>query len=233
MNIALPRIALIISIVTLFAGCVSLNHTQRNIAESQLSAYDENSGLIVGSVTAPLKWPYHETVLFEYRSVNSNGKHNGVLTSGMKHGNPLMDIPTCTKADIPQLCGRLFAVSLLAGDYEIYQATFHGRETFPGHPPMKFTVTKGSVLYLGNLHVSFCQGMRTSFRGDILGSDVTIKDEYERDAKLIRERFSATRSASIEKKLLPDLKWQLRVSHKPYDWQECGIPPNKKNQSDG
>lgn len=228
----LSEIALVVFISALLSGCFSLNDTQRNIAETQPSAYDDINGVIVGSVTAPISFPYHHTVLFEYRSEDGDMQHKGVLTSGMKHRNFLIDIPTCSETDIPWLCGRLFVVSLPAGNYKISEVLFREFAWFREMPPMRFTVTKGRILYLGNLHVSFCKGNQ-SYRRIILGGDVIIKDEYERDTALIRERFNAIRSGSIEKKLLPDLKWRMRIPYEPDDWGECGIPANKKSQSDG
>jgi len=216
--------AVIVSITVFIVGCP--NQTQKNLNESQQPAEHAGNGVIVGSVTAPFNRHYHETILFEYRSLGDKGKHSGVLTSGIQHGNPLIDIPTCTEADIPSQCGRLFAVSLPAGDYEIYQAYALGQSLGAlGMPPMRFTVTKGNTIYLGNLQVSFCLGMRTSFRGDILGANIKVRDAYNRHVPLIRKRFNALSEVPIEKQLLPDLAWQMRVQYEPFDWKGCKPSP--------
>jgi hypothetical protein len=219
---------LVISISS--AGCTNI--TQRNIDDSQFAYSNSNNGVIVGSVTAPFAAHYHETILFEYRKPGDGDKYNGVMTSGMQHKNFLIGIPACTEGGIPEQCGRLFATSLPAGNYEIFRANVLGRGEFEQLVPAGFTVRKGKASYLGNLHVTFCKGMVSRYRGNILGANVAIRDEYERDIALIRKYYGALTTASIDKRLLPDNSWMWRVSWQapfrgnvePYDWGECGGP---------
>lgn len=222
----------------LISGCTNL--TQKTLDDSLFANSNSENGIIVGSVTAPFAAHYHETILFEYRKLGDGDKYNGVVTSGMQHKNFLIGIPSCTEGGIPKQCGRLFAISLPAGNYEIFRASVLGRGEFQQLPPAEFTVAKGRVSYLGNLHATFCKGMVNRYRGNILGADVTIRDEYDRDIALIREYFGALTNASIDKRLLPDNSWMWRVSWKalfrsnvePYDWGECSGPsPNETLQS--
>jgi len=225
-------VAVLITILN--GGCISV--LQKNLDKNQLAFSNSENGVIVGSVTAPFAAHYHETVVFEYKKLGDNDNNNGDLTSGMQHKNFLIGIPSCSEGGLPQQCGRLFAISLPTGDYEIYRAYVMHRGEFQQTLPAGFTVTKGKVSYLGNLHVTFCKGMVSRYRGNILGADVSINDEYERDVSLIRERFDALHNASVDKQLLSDNSWSWRVSWKgvfggnvePYDWGGCGGPsPNK------
>ena len=215
-------------------GCASVS--QKNLDANQLTTTSPENGVIVGSVTAPFASRYHETVLFEYRRLGDGDKNSGVITSGTQHKNFLIDIPACDEGGLPQQCGRLFAISLPAGNYEIYRARVMHRDYFQSMQPAVFNVGKGKVSYLGNLSVTFCEGMVSRHRGNILGADVSIKDEYERDIALIRKHFSGLQNVSVEKRLLPDHSWNWRVAWKalfrgnvePYDWGGCGGPsPNK------
>ena len=215
-------------LITIFnAGCTSV--AQKNLDENQLAFSNSENGVIVGSVTAPFAAHHHETVLFEYRKLGDNDKNIGVLTSGIQHKNFLIGIPSCSEGGLPQQCGRLFAITLPPGNYEIYRAIVMHRGEFQQILPAGFTVTKGKVSYLGSLSVTFCAGMVTRYRGNILGANVSIKDEYERDVLLIRERFDALHNVSVDKRLLSDNSWSWRVSWKgvfggnvePFDWGGC------------
>jgi hypothetical protein len=219
----------IASTAILGVGCESFKHKQKNLSESHWPVSGSENGAIVGSVTAPFAMHYHETILFGYRKLDGGDKIDGVVTSGIQHKNFLMQIPSCGEGGIPQQCGRVFAISLPAGEYEIYRAQVISRDNFQQIVPALFTVTKGKVTYVGNLHVTFCVGMASRYRGNILGADVSIRDEYDRDVAVIREQHGALATTLIDKRLLPDNSWKWRASWKsllggdagPYDWGGC------------
>jgi len=227
MNIHLIITFVLASAAILNVGCTSFE--QKNLSESQSPYSGSGNGVIVGSVTAPFAQHYHESVLFGYRKLGSGDKTAGILTSGIRHKNFLLQIPSCSEGGIPEQCGRVFAISLPAGDYEIYKAQVIGRGDFQQVTSALFTVTKGDVIYIGNLHVTFCVGMVNRYRGNILGADVSLRDEYERDIAVIREQHGELATASIDKRLLPDNSWRWRVSWNalfrgdvgPYDWGDC------------
>ncbi len=227
MMIHLRSVILVLSIALLSVGCTGI--TKKYQSDEQLAEFNSETGVIVGTVTAPFAAHYHETVRFEYRKLDEPDKYTGTLTSGMQHYNFLIGIPSCKEVELPRLCGRLFVIALPAGNYEIYRAEVMNRDVFQSIIPAVFTVSKSKVNYLGNIDVDYCMGMVTRHRGNILGADVSIKDEYERDVALIREHYSALQSSVIEKKLLADHSWRWRVSWtnlfaepvEPYDWGEC------------
>ena len=125
---------------------------------------------------------------------------------------------------LPDQCGRLFAIRLPAGSYEIYKARFD-REFVECEKPAVFSVTGGEVRYLGNIHVDYCLGMVNRFRGNILGGDISVNDQYARDTALIRERLPAPKEAVIKWRPLPGPAWRYRLSFTPYDWGYCKPEP--------
>ena len=197
---------------------------QKNIAADAFSNYDFESGIIVGSVTAPFILHYHETVLFHYRSVDDDGQQNGVLTSGTQHKiiYPYPFVPLCDSDSLESQCGRLFAVQLPVGNYEIYRVVIIGREDFQIIEPLLFKVEKEKTSYLGNLHMTFCQGLVRNTRGNILGGDISIKDEFDRDIVLLKRKYNGLSAISIKKQLLQNTFLRWRISYEPFDWGDCG-----------
>ena len=224
-----------VAVMAIFStGCAS--PFQRNINEHYLIDADEGNGLIVGSVSAPpiprgysptadSAHSYHDVAKFFFRSRDQGSRLEGVLTSGTKH--PRIDnIPACESEGLAEECGRLFAIRLPAGTYEIYRGRFGDNPYYDyvdWERPAVFPVAAGKTIYLGNLHVEYCKGRPTSIRsrGSILGADVSLRDRYERDTALIRQRFAALQKAEIIRQPLPDPAWRFRVPWTPYDWETC------------
>ncbi len=211
----------------MISGCTG--HIENSQIDKQAASFDIRNGVIVASVTAPFAMHYHETVRFKYRQSGETDKNMGELTSGMQYKNFLIGIPACKEVELPGHCGRLFAITLPAGEYEIYHAEVVTRGVFQQLTPAVFTVSAGKVSYIGNIDANYCVGMASRHRGNILGADVTIKDEYVRDIELIREHYFALRNSVIEKALLDDHAWRWRVDWTnifgnhvaPHDWGGC------------
>ena len=221
----MPRPAVLAPLVAavLVSGCGS--PWQKNIDLDAPSLFRPGEGLILGSVTAPIIPPHHhETLIFHYRSTGDGGNTTGQLTSAALNWS-MVTIPTCSEDGLTELCGRLFAVSLPAGDYEIHNVQEVGPPSYIYEmPPLRFTVAPGRASYLGNLHTSFCKGQpsRHRLRGAILGGDMLILDESQRDLAILEARYPQLTGAEIEKQLLPNLAWRWRVPWEPYDWGSCG-----------
>lgn len=218
----MPRPAVLAPLVAavLVSGCGSLS--QKNIDLDAPSLFRPGEGLILGSVTAPIIYHYHETLIFHYRSTGDGGNTTGQLTSAARHWS-MGTIPTCSEDGLTELCGRLFAVSLPAGDYEIHNVQERDPPSYIYEmPPLRFTVAPGRASYLGNLHTSFCKGAAYRVQGAILGGDLVILDESQRDLALLGARYPQLTGAEIEKQLLPNLAWRWRVPWEPYDWGSCG-----------
>lgn len=215
----LATILATLAIANLATGCSRI--AQKNLAEDSPSIVHSGGGIIVGSVTAPKVLHYHKTALFRYRALGDDGKPGGILTSGRTPGwQPT--IPECDEDGLEQECGRLFAVSLPAGGYEIFEVSAVGdNDSYRVFPPLQFTVLEGKVSYLGDLHVSYCQGMVHSMRGGILGGEISIRDEFDRDIPLLKSKYSQLNSVDVDKRLLPATSSSWRVSYEPYDWGTC------------
>jgi len=209
--------------ITLGSGCTPL--VQKNLGEDHGSMKDIGGGIIVGSVTAPLAAHYHKEVVFWYHSLENQNEHRGVLTSGTRFPNLLPWLPSCSESGLDDQCGRLFAVNLPAGKYVIDHVVFEGDHYQPD-PPAVFSVLEGRAIYLGNLHVTYCVGLVSSTRGNILGADVSVQDNYERDTSLLTGKYSSLRNVQIERHLLADPAWKWRVSYDPHSWGACSAAPD-------
>ena len=209
--------------VTIFIGSVMAVGCQKNITEFYPSGKDSGKGIIVGSVTAPFADHYHEVVYFYFQSVGGEKKFKGMITSATSYKNPLISgPPACDEDGLDQECGRLFAIKLPTGKYQIYNIRV-GNNYFKEIVPSTFVVTEGEVTYVGDLHVDFCVGLPHSLRGAILGADVSIIDNFERDEILLKRKFTLLSSLPINTELLQDYSWSWRVPFTPYDWGTCGF----------
>jgi hypothetical protein len=126
----------------LFPGMHSIN-------PDQPLALSPNTGLIVGSVTAPKVMHYWEISHFRYRHLEQSTA--GVLESASPTANllwmkdkPLQPGGTGPDAGLEQQLGRLFAVELPAGRYEIYGLDTPGLLLFQ-MPPVLFEVRAGEI----------------------------------------------------------------------------------------
>jgi len=206
----------------LLAACGGL--VQQDIRGHDPALADGPGGMIVGSVTAPFASQYHHGVLFRYRSLGDSGGVRGILTSATsQHYVPFW--PSCEEDGLPRQCGRLFAVALPEGEYEIHEVTIVSGGS--GHsvsiPAWGFSVSRGEVSYLGNLNMQYCQGLVRRFRGGILGGDITVRDEYQRDIELLESKFGQLAVARVQKRLLPDIAASWRVTYQPFDWGTCAV----------
>ena len=127
-----------------------------------------------------------------------------------------------------------FAAPLPAGGCEIRRMRIR-EAPFPELRPGRLKVLPGRVTCLGNPHVDVCVGMAARRRGNILGADVSIRDECQRDVALIRQRFASLQESRFDKQLLPDNAWQRRASCEtlfraeagPFDRGECATSAAK------
>jgi len=217
------RLVVLVAIVILNSGCVSLD--QKNLPTDQGTVSSVSGGIITGSVTAPKAAHYHEEVYFWYHSLEKPNDHKSVLTSGTLFPRFILWIPSCSEDGLDDQCGRLFAINLTAGKYMIDHIVFGGNH-YQLSTPAVFSVTEGETAYLGNLHVSYCVGLVRSTRSNILGADITIRDNYERDTSMVKANYKALKKVTIKRSLLPDNAWKLRVPYKPYTWGNCSTAPN-------
>ena len=186
----------------------------KNIDPNRPVALSPGTGIIVGSVTAPMVLHYWDICLFHYRKLGDS--KSGVLESASPTANllwmkdrPIEPGGTGPDPGLEQQLGRLFAVELAAGTYEIYQ--LDTRETALIHmQPVRFEVRSGEIIYIGNLHVHYCLYTpdRHAYRGRINGGIPSVHDEAQRDLPLLVRKFPALAGAKILPAVIDDDAWQ-------------------------
>jgi len=157
---------------------------------------------------------YWDISHFRYRKLG--GKDSGVLESASPTGDFLwiksLAIQPGGKGPDPGLedeLGRLFAVELEAGTYEIYQ--LHGNKGPQTQmQPTRFVVRPGEILYLGNLHVHYClyKPDQRVYRGNVSAGIPSVRDKVQRDLPLLRRKFPALARSNISSAVIDDSAWQ-------------------------
>jgi len=198
--------------LALLNACVVGN--DRNISPTQPVLLAPETGLVVGSVTAPMVQHYWDISHFRYRK--PGGVDSGALESASPTGDFLwfkgLAIQPGGKGPDPGLegeLGRLFAVELEAGTYEIYQ--LHGsRGPLTNLQPARFVVLPGEILYLGNLHVRYClyKPDHRVYRSYVAAGIPSVRDKLQRDLALLRRKFPALARSNISPAVIDDSAWQ-------------------------
>jgi hypothetical protein len=179
--------------------------------------------MIVGSVTAPMVLHYWEISKFRYRKLGES--KSGMLESASATANffwmkdkPMQPGGTGPDAGLEQQLGRLFAVELTAGVYEIYE--LGAPRILVRMQPLHFEVRPGEILYLGNLHVHYClykpDPGRRAYRSFINGGIPSVRDEAQRDLPLLLRKFPALTEANIIPAVIDNNAWQ--------DLEKTGLP---------
>jgi len=172
------------------------------------------TGLIVGSVTAPKVQHYWDISRFRYRKLDDS--KSGVLESASpttdflwKKGLTVQPGGTGPDPGLEDQLGRVFAVELSAGTYEIYQ--LDGSKGLLTHmQPARFVVRPGEIRYLGNLHVRYClyKPHHRVYRSYVNAGIPSVRDEGQRDLPLLRRKFPALAGSSILTAVIDDSAWQ-------------------------
>jgi len=208
----------------------------RNIDPERPITLSPGTGMVAGSVTAPRVWHYWEISHFRYRKLGES--YSGTLQSASPGSNalwiknhPVQPGGTVPDPGLEQQLGRLFAVELPAGTYEIFQLDMNmGRWLSSDHgllihmQPVRFEVRSGEILYIGNLHVRFCQYSpdRRVYRGRVNAGIPSVRDEAQRDLPLLLRKFPALKGSNILPAVIDDTAWQeLEKTGLPATETEC------------
>lgn len=171
-------------------------------AEPRIEGNNKNKGVIAASVTYLAGTRTMNAWFYVRKKGASDGSESIRLAAkpllSMSGGAGLatmfrnIDFP-----DTPDRDGRIVAMSLEAGEYELYTWGLHTQvggsygNIQPAAPPspIPFTVSAGSITYLGNLHGQAVLGKNA------LGLDVPaagfaeITDKSGRDIPLLMDKF--------------------------------------------
>jgi len=202
--------------LSLLHGCsfYGLLDAVDNINPNQPITLTPGTGMIVGSVTAPRVGQYWEISRFRYRKPGES--ESGVLESASPisnalwiKGQPVLPGWTVPDPGLEQQLGRLFAVELAAGTYEIFQLDSN-RRLLIHMQPLRFEVQAGEILYLGNLHVRYClyKPDRRVFRSYVNAGIPSVRDEAQRDLPLLLRKFPALTGSNILPAVIDDKVWQ-------------------------
>jgi len=198
--------------LSLLHGC-SLD-TVNNLDPNQPVTLSPGTGMIVGSVTSPIVQHYWEVAHFRYRKLGES--KSGVLESASptanflwKKNRPIEPGGTGPDQGLEQQLGRLFAVELAVGTYEIYQLDTAGKILIHLQP-VRFDVRSGEILYLGNLHVRFCiyTPNRRVYRSYVNGAIPSVHNEAQRDLPLLARKFPVLKGMKILPAIINDDAWQ-------------------------
>jgi hypothetical protein len=204
-----------LSIMLLISAC-SLQ-AQKDISDDFDVLKSPGYGVVVGSVSSIPDYRWQEMSQYLYRSL-SDEKIHGVITSAADN-NPytfFAHVPKCEDDGLEAECGRLFAISLPVGDYEIdrvivsydeFKHRWEGRNRLG----FLFTVKSGQVSYIGNLKSNI------QIANDIVAADGMVMDQYERDIPLLRIRFPVLVNLQIDHSLIRGDSWEWRRSNKGKD----------------
>jgi len=196
----------------LLNACVS--RQANGIDPSQPFVLTPGTGLIIGSVTAPMVQHYWDVSRFRYRKTGES--KSGALESASPKSDflwikGLAIQPGATGPDsgLEHQLGRFFAVELAAGTYEIYQ--LDGNKGPLTHmQPVLFDVLPGEIQYIGNLHVRYClyKPDRRVYRSHVSRGIPSVRDEAHRDLPLLRRKFPALTGFNIIPAVIDDSAWQ-------------------------
>lgn len=194
----------------------------RNIDPDRPVTLSPGMGMIVGSVTAPRIGHYWEISHFQYRRLGES--YSGTLQSASPSSNalwiknhPVQPGGTVPDPGLEQQLGRLFAVELPAGVYEIFQLDMNmGRWNYSNSgllmymQPVRFEVRLGEILYIGNLHVRYClyKPDRRVYRGYVNAGIPSIRDEAQRDLPLLLRKFPVLAGSNIVPAVIDDTAWE-------------------------
>jgi hypothetical protein len=148
------------------------------------------AGIVTGSITYAGSLSGYSVF---YRAL-SGGQEGRVQT-----GEAVLLIPYIPKGDASVLGtpGELFAIELVAGEYEFYSWSVGSgpasvRPTSPFS--VRFIVTPGKVVYVGNFR--FRQTSRMGLT--VTGAQLGYFDRAERDIPLLKKKYPTVEGAEIE-----------------------------------
>jgi hypothetical protein len=149
-----------------------------------------NAGVVTGSITYAGSLSGYSVF---YRALS------GVKAGRLQTGEAVLLIPYIPKGDVSLLGtrGELFAVELVAGEYEFYSWSVGSgpanvRPTSPFS--VRFIVTPGKVVYIGNFHFRQTSSMGLT----VTGAQLDYFDRAERDLPLLKKKYPTLEAAGIE-----------------------------------
>ena len=206
----------LIGLITLFllTGCAA-----RNLSDSYELEKGSTNGVLVGSVSHSQRIDngHMEGVVFY------NGPEEGKITS---FEVLIPGTETYVTSVFTDSIGRIFVMELPEGEYTFYNWKVpHGMQysgnvggyyfstgksyflPSPSLKPLKFSVKKGEITYIGNIHFQVGEGENEFGLSPNGYAQPIVKDKYDRDIGLFKERYINLSNSEIHKSLLPLGNW--------------------------
>jgi hypothetical protein len=182
--------------------------------ESTEFAFDpeRGNGVIVGSVTETTGGSRPDNVYFGF--ARSDGTNRGLLATNATTmaGDVLVGF-MFSHSDFAReagVRGRVFAVELPPGDYALLGWLIEsGRITLTPiqAPPLRFSVRRGEVTYVGNLNMVLTD-TNGSLWSSVSSGEARIDDRAERDLPILVTRYATLRNHTIAKQLVDGTPWR-------------------------
>lgn len=158
---------------------------------------DGGKGIVFGSITddkyAGVGQPYSVVYVS-----GSNGANDFYIKSLEEM---LPAVPFFKPSDFESVNGRLFAIELPEGDYELKDWIIV-RSNVTISPmedpePIRFTVKENEIRYIGNVHFNFGVGENLFGVRMVFSGYPSIQNEHERDFEVFEERYPNLRDEAI------------------------------------
>ncbi|WP_353389249.1 hypothetical protein [Halopseudomonas sabulinigri] len=177
----MKKIRLLVSMLfLLMLGCSAVD----NVPSGYRLNSDANSGVLLASVSYSGSYAEHSMLFREVGSTKWKKLKVGAQHTLLPPGMLEWDI------EKPGLRGQVFAVELPAGEYE-FASWYVGSGVSSTGPvnlfSIRFDIVAGHAVYAGNFHF-----VKEISRAVIFARfNVQLANEFERDAPLISQKFSA------------------------------------------
>ena len=192
-------------------GCLKTLETPIDNAEFAKAPLGSTEGLLVGSFahtgenpafTGQLANDRYSSYGYYFRSTDSSNDFSGdVAHKGL---NSFMGMGYRSDFKVDEGSGKVFLLKVPAGEYEFYNHSFydnrgmysvtHGsREDYS----IKFTVTPGVALYVGEILANHTWGKNTFGLTIPTGGYHTFSDKKDRDLKLLLKEFPSLRDYDV------------------------------------
>ena len=195
---------LLCSLISL-TGC-AINSTKPIARDFSFDA-KANTGLIIGSISQELA----KNKVNSYFYLASN---NDIHTSQkVKVSKNSLLLHSYKRSQFSETSGRIYALELPVGKHTLKTwSVFNGTGatiTPRNEPtPIEFTVKKGEVLYVGNLHMNFING-RNLFGMSIIGSAYPeLTNEYDRDISVFHDKYPGLKQHKIKAIEIKNGRWK-------------------------
>lgn len=210
-------ISIAIMLAALSAGC-SMQQMQTLDPEQPLPT-GQDIGIVVGSITGVTAEHYWEVGMVPYAS--KDGAVSGWFASASKLTHAFWHEHSMTPGypgpdpGLEAVIGRVFAVALPAGSYQLFPAGKWHEGTPVAISPATFEVVAGAVQYISRIELSGCvyhPKNRRTWRGFINASVPAVVDKWDVDRQLLYAKYPQLRSREISLTVIDASAWQGRAA---------------------